>query len=205
MWEGLQSPIAPHRSDVFSSSLQQGFSLFPLLSWWFVIISLCLFLLISKVQTFISFLFRENNIKLFKWLPLSLNERGGRKRAMFLIIYLTSEQQSELNGPACCLFLLGSLRLHCFSCDIIFCPGLFVHGMRLLATVHANQKLWFMHLSCSGLNIKFNFAAVELCLPPAQAWHGEPGLPAAAQEFITSSTICESNIWMKHLSHVRTE
>lgn len=104
--------------------------------------------------------------------------KSGRwEGAMFLIIYLTSQQQSELNGPACCLFLLGCLRLHCFSCDIIFCPGLFLHGMRLLATVHANQKLWFMHLSCSGLNIKFNFAAVELCLPRAQAWHGEPGLP----------------------------
>lgn len=90
---------------------------------------------------------------------------------MFLIIYLTSEQQAELNGPACCLFLLGSLRLHCFSCDIIFCLGLFLHGMRLLASVHANQKLWFMHLSCSRLNIKFNFAAVERCLPRAQAWH----------------------------------
>lgn len=103
--------------------------------------------------------------------------------------------------PARCLFLLGSLRLHCFPHDIIFCPGLC-----LLATVHANQKLWFMHLSCNGLNIKFNFAAVEVCLPPAQPWHGEPGAPAAApREFITSSTICESNIWMKHLSGVRTE
>ncbi len=97
--------------------------------------------------------------------------------AMFLIIYLTWEQPSELNGPACCLFLLGSLRLHCFSRDIIFCPGLFLHGMRLLATVHANQKLWFMHLSRGEWNIKFNFAAVELCLLRAQAWHGEPGLP----------------------------
>lgn len=89
---------------------------------------------------------------------------------MFLIIYLTSEQQSELNAPHRCLFLLGSPRLHCFPHDIIFCPGLF-----LLATVHANQKLWFMHLSCNGLNIKFNFAAVELCVPRAQPWHGEPG------------------------------
>lgn len=51
-----------------------------------------------------------------------------------------------------------------------FLPGLF-----LLATVHANQKLWFMHLSCNRLNIKFNFAAVEVCLPRAQPWHGEPG------------------------------
>lgn len=87
------------------------------------------------------FLLRKSNIKLFKWLPLSLDERGGPVGAVFLIIYLTSEQQSELNGPACCLFLLGSLRLHCFSSDIIFCPGLFLHGMRLLATLHANQKL----------------------------------------------------------------
>lgn len=29
--------------------------------------------------------------------------------------------------------------------------------------------------SCNGLNIKFNFAAVEVCLPRAQPWHGEPG------------------------------
>ncbi len=56
-----------------------------------------------------------------------------------------------------------------FSCDIIFCPALFLHGMRLLATVHANQKFWFMHLSRSEWNIKFNFAAVELRLHRAQA------------------------------------
>lgn len=36
-----------------------------------------------------------------------------------------------------------------------------------------------MHLSCGGLDIKFNFAAVEGCLPRAQPRHGETG-PAAA-------------------------
>lgn len=104
----------------------------------------------------------------------SLNERGGQKGDMFLIIYLTSEQQSKWNGLACCLFLLGSLELHCFPHDIIFCPGLFLHGMRFFATVHANQKRWFMHHSHGEWNIKFNFAAIELCLQRAQAWHGEP-------------------------------
>lgn len=142
---------------------------------WIHANSLSWFLLILKVQTLI-FLVEWNNIKLFKWLPLSLNESAGR-RDMFLIIYLTSEQRSELNGPACCLFLLGSLRLHCFCRDIIFCPGWCLHRTRLIATVHANQKLWFMHLSLREWNIKFNFAAVELCLRRAPAWHGEPGLP----------------------------
>lgn len=51
---------------------------------------------------------------------------GKRAVAMFLIIYLTSEQQSELNAPPPrCLFLLGSPRLHCFPHDIIFCPVYF--------------------------------------------------------------------------------
>lgn len=94
---------------------------------------------------------------------------GKQADAMFLIIYLTSEQQSEWNAPppsssSYCLFLLGSMRLHCFPHDIIFCPGLC-----LLATVHANQKLWFMHLSCGGLDIKFNFAAVEGVPAPRSA------------------------------------
>lgn len=106
-------------------------------------------------------------------------KEGRREAAMFLIIYLTSRAAVWIRWP--CLLLVfirrSEITLFFFPRDIIFHPGLFLHGMRLLATVHANQKLWFMHLSCGGLNIKFNFAAVEPCLPRAEAWHGELGLP----------------------------
>lgn len=137
--------------------------------------SLCL-LFIFTAWNFHFYAFRVTILNFsngFEYFP-PLNKTEGQQGDMFLIIYLTSEQQSKLNGLACCLFLLGSLKLHRFPHDIIFCPGLFLHGMRFFATVHANQKQWFMHRSCGEWNIKFNFAAIELRLQQAQAWHGEP-------------------------------
>lgn len=127
------------------------------------------------VQTVI-FLVLCNSINPFKRPRLCINERweAGRGPVFNNIPDIRAAVWIKCTPLPYCLFLLGSMRLHCFPHDIIFCPGLC-----LLATVHANQKLWFMHLSCSGLDIKFNFAAVEGRLPWAQPRHGEPG-PAAA-------------------------
>lgn len=106
-------------------------------------------------------------------------KEGRREAAMFLIIYLTSRAAVWIRWSCLLLVFIRRSEITLFfpPRDIIFHHGLFLHGIRLLATVHANQKLWFMHLSCGGLNIKFNFAAVEPCLPRAEAWHGELGLP----------------------------
>lgn len=127
-----------------------------------------------KVETFI-FLYWGSRIKGCRQLS-SLRRRRRAGGAMFLIINLTWEQRAELNGPACCLFLLVALRLHCFAVTSYSVLVYFAWD-EVAHTLHANQKLWFMHLSRGEWNIKFNFAAVELCPRRAQAWHGEPGLP----------------------------
>ncbi len=135
---------------------------------------------------------------------MALKWKRGEERALVLIIYLTWEQRSEWNGPACCLFLLGSLRLHCFpvtsfSVLLYFCMGwgcspqsMQIKSFDLCTFPAANGTLNLILLLWS-------------CACTALRLTRSTGPAADVQEFITSSTICESNIWMKHLSHVRSE
>lgn len=79
--------------------------------------------------------------------------------------------------PACCLFSLVAVRLPC-------CLRVTSSGVRVMISVHADQQLWFMHLSRCRWNIKFNFAAVDRP-PPLQSsrfrlgWTDPPPPPPA--------------------------